>query len=87
MAGRYPVRDIAAALGRSELSVKARAKRDGISLAGLSLRRFAGELGVHHFTLSRILKRLGILPIRNLRWFFLTIEQEKAVRNALDKKK
>ena len=46
MAGRYPVRDIAAALGRSELSVKARAKRDGISLAGLSLRRIARELGV-----------------------------------------
>lgn len=83
MAGRHPVRDIAATLGRSESSVRSRAKRDGISLSGLSLRRFARELGVHHWALSRLLRRLGIVPSRGLRWIYLTMPQENEVRKAI----
>ena len=78
------MRDIAAALGRSEYSVRSRAKRDGISLAGLSLRKFARELGVHHWVLSRLLRRLGIVPARGMRWIYLSMAQENEVRNAIE---
>ena len=86
MAGRHPVMDIAATLGRSEYSVRSRAKRDGISLSGLSLRRFARELGVHHWIISRLLRKIGVAPRRGLRWIYLTMEQENEVRKLISKK-